>query len=123
MAASDVVRVVSNIRGIYERRRASVYALCLYYASLAINYFKQVQPASPGSAGEFWHNQSGQAAARMHSGAYQEENIIAWFMAHGVQYGVYLELANDARHQAIRPVIQRFIGRFHQDLKKLYQGE
>jgi len=122
MAAGDVTRVISNVQGIYARRRAAVYALCVYYASLAINYFRQVQPATPGTAGKFWHNQSGQAAARMHSGAYQEENIIAWFMAHGVQYGVYIELANDARHQAIRPVIQRFVGRFYQDLKKLYAG-
>lgn len=115
MAADDVARVIFNVRGIYERRRAQVYALCLYYSALAINYFKAEQ-----SGGAFWKNQTNQAKDRMFSGAYQEQNIIAWFMAHGVQYGVYLELANDGRHQAIRPVIQRFVGRFYQDLKKIY---
>ena len=111
----DIARVVRNTKGIYERRRAQVLALCLYYASLAINYFRSEQ-----SSGAFWKNQSGQARDRMFSGAYQEKDIIAWFMAHGVQYGVYLELANDGRHEAIRPVIQRYVGRFYRDLKKLY---
>ena len=123
MAAGDVTKVIQNVRSIYERRRAQVYALCLDYAGIAIRYFRQVQPAKPGTWGEFWHNQTGVAALKMHTDAEMKENIISWFMAHGVSYGVDLELANDGARQAIRPVIQRFVGRFYRDLKKLYTGE
>ena len=120
---NDIQKVVSNINGIYERRKAAVYALCVEYAAMAIQYFWSVQPPKQNTQGQFWYNRSGQASARMKHGAYIENNIIAWFLGHGVQYGVYLELANDARHQSIRPIIQRFAGRFWRDLQKLYGDE
>lgn len=49
-----------------------------------------------------------------------ESVIIRWFLAHGVRYGVYVELANDRRYEAIRPIIQRFAGRFIAEVKALY---
>jgi hypothetical protein len=36
-------------------------------------------------------------------------------MAHGVQYGVYLELANNRKHQAIRPMIMSRLSAFTGD--------
>lgn len=114
--------VKNNIEGTFKRRNDAVYALCLYYAGMALNYFRSVQPSTPNSSGRFWHNATAQAAARVFSGARREDenNVISWFMAHGVQYGVYLELANDRRNEALRPIINRFAGRFFEDLKKIY---
>src|SRR5512139_1061336 len=107
----DVSEVKQNIAGIFERRKAAVYALSLKWAAIALNYFRSVQPASPNSSGQFWHNRTAQASARMFTDAFQEgsadELIIGWFMAHGVIYGVYLELANNRAHEAIRPIIER----------------
>ena len=118
----NVTQVKQNIKGIYERRKAAIYALALDYAALAINYFQLVQPPVPGSNGLFWTNRTGQAAARMFTNAEMTANAISWFMAHGVQYGVYLELANDRRYAAINPIIQRYASRFIQDVYKLYRG-
>jgi len=117
----SVTQVTKKIKDIYNRRRIAVYALSLEYAALAINYFRSVQPPKPDSQGQFWHNRTGQAAARMFTGAEVTENIVSWFMAHGVQYGVYLELANDRRHASINQVIRKFAGRFYNDLGKLYK--
>lgn len=117
-----ITEVKQNIRGAYARAEAQLYALCLYYAGLAINYFRSVQPAKTGAKGKFWHNQTGQAALRMFTDAFKENLIYGWFMAHGVQYGAYLELANDRKHEAIRPIIQRFAGRFLADARKIFQG-
>lgn len=107
--------VKNNIKKIYEKRKAAIYALCLYYAGLAINYFRRQQ-----SNGAYWSNQTSQAKDLMFSDAFIEGNIIGWFMAHGVEYGPYLELANDGKNQAIKPIMQRFAGRFLKDVKELY---
>lgn len=120
MSITGVDNVKNNIKNIFERRRASLYALALYYAAQAINYFRSVQPPTPNSKGKFWTNRTGQAAARMFTNAELGKDFITWFMAHGVQYGVYLELANDRRYAAINPIIQRYAGRFIEDAKKLY---
>lgn len=110
-----------KIRDIFGKRTISLYSLSLYYAGLAIRYFRQVQPAVPNSAGAFWHNRTAQAAARMFTNAELTKQFVSWFMAHGVEYGVYLELANDRKHEAIRKIIQRFAGRYFNDVRKLYK--
>lgn len=117
----NVTRVKQKIKGIYDRRISAVYALALHYAAIAINYFTSVQPSSPGTSGLFWTNRTGQAAARMFTNAELTANSISWFMAQGVQYGVYLELANDRRFAAINPIIKRYAGRFIQDVRKIYK--
>ena len=48
------------------------------------------------------------------------KEAVSLIMAHGVQYGTYLELANDRRHEAIYPIIQRYFSRLMQDVNKLY---
>jgi hypothetical protein len=121
----DVSGVKGNIKAIYARRASAVYALCLHYAAMAIEYFLSQQPASPNSKGAFWTNRTAQAAARMFARGFredlnEEDAILGWFMAHGVQYGTYLELANNRAHESIRPIVQRFAGRFFEDVKKIY---
>lgn len=121
----DVSAVKGNIKEIYARRVTAVYALCLHYAAMAIEYFLSQQPASPEAQGAYWHNRTAQAAARMFARGFredlnEEDAILGWFMAHGVQYGTYLELANNRAHESIRPIVQRFAGRFFEDVKKIY---
>lgn len=45
---------------------------------------------------------------------------MGWFAAHGVDYGLYLELANDKRNAALLPTIKRFAGRYLGDVKRIY---
>ena len=118
--SDGIENVKKNIRDIYELRRAAVYALCLEYAARALEWFHDVQPPIPDSFGAFWHNQTGQASARMIADGFIEGDILGWFMAHTVEYGPYLELSNDRRHESIRPVINHFAGYFFADLRKLY---
>ena len=118
---SDVDRVKGNIRGIFERRRAWLYAQSLAYAGLAIRNFRARQPAGRGARGRYWVNRTGQAAARMFTEGFMDRRSIGWFMAHGVDYGVYLELANDRRNEAIRPTVEKF-GRQFMDRVRAYYG-
>ena len=118
----DISGVKQKIKAAYGRIEVSLYALCVYYAGMAINYFHSVQPAKTNSPGLFWHNKSGVAALKMFTEAIRNTgNWYGWKMGHGVQYGTYLELANDRRHEAIRPVIERFAGRFIADARSLFK--
>lgn len=117
----SIANVKKNIKKIYNRRRAALYALALDYAAIAIRYFREVQPPKPNSQGKFWYNRTGGAAARMFTKPYIEKNIVGWIMSHAVQYGVYLELANDRRNEAIRPIIKRYAGRFFRDAEKFFK--
>lgn len=107
--------VKNNIKNIYEKRKVAIYALCLDYAGFAINYFRRQQDNN-----KYWNNQIGNAKDLMFTNAFIEKNVIGWFMSHSVEYGPYLELANDGKNQAIRPIIQKFAGPFLKDVKELY---
>ena len=113
--AQDINNVINNIKNIYSKRRAAVFAISLRYAGLAINYFRTEQ-----AGGRYWENRTNLAKDLMFTDAFVEGEVVGWFMAHGVQYGVYLELANDRMHESIRPVIQRYAGRFFRDVKELF---
>ena len=116
----SVTKVKKNIKKIYKRRRAALYALALDYAARAIKFFRSVQPQRPNSKGLFWHNRTGQASARMFTGAEIADNWVSWFMSHGVQYGVYLELANDRRDEALNPIISEFTFFYLKDVRTIF---
>ena len=117
---SDIDRVKETIRGIFERRRAFAYALCVAYAGYAIRNFRARQPAGRGARGRYWVNRTGQAATRMFTGAFQSGSTVGWRMSHGVDYGVYLELANNRRNEAIRPTVEKFGQRMLKELRGYY---
>jgi len=120
MAVKGVNNVINKIRSIYDRRIAATYALCLETAERALQYFHALQPPEPSSQGKFWHNVTGQASARMHTDAKMTTKYVSWLMAHGVSYGVNLELANDGIRAAIRPVIMHFLPEFKNDLNRIW---
>jgi hypothetical protein len=117
-----IEEVKKNIRNVYsDRLIPASYAVCLYFAGMALNYFRSVQPPVTGAKGRFWANKTAQAALRMFTDAFRDSNSIGWLMSHGVDYGVYLELANDRRHEAIRPIIQKYAGQFWESIQKLFK--
>lgn len=104
------------------KRVAQLEAINRYYATLAIEYFIKVQKTGIGKPGKFWHNITEQAAARMFARAFNDGKTMGWFLAHGVDYGIYLTLCNDRRHDALTPIIRRFVGRYFRDVRKLFGG-
>lgn len=117
--SADLVK--RNIARIQRRNRAIVYAICVDFAARALNEFRERQPTGVDTAGEFWHNQSGQAAARVFSSAFREGDVLGWFLAHAVQYGVYLELANNRQNEALRPIVLRYQTRFFRAVTDVFR--
>ncbi len=112
---NGVEDVQRNIERIYARKKAACYAIAQEYALKAIRYFRDQQ-----SQGKYWDNQTGQAMDGMFTQAYVEDEILGWFMAHGVEYGIDLELGNNGRNQAIKPVLDEFREPFLQAIRGVF---
>ena len=112
---TDAIEVNKNIEEIFARKKIAVYALCLNYAAQALARFRQRQ-----SLNTFWENRTGLAKDTVFTGAYQENEIFVWYMAHTQQYGIYLELANNRQNEAIRPIINYYEPKFRRDLAKIF---
>ena len=116
MAAETVGQ---NIVNIFERRKAAAIALCVYYAGLILAEFRKRQGDAVGT-GEFWDNRTTNAARLVFSDAIIEDDEIGFFIAHMIEYGVYLEIANDRQNEALRPLIEEFYPLFKKDLAEIY---
>ena len=114
--------MVNIKQALMERNVASLEALNRYYASMVIKYFITMQKTGINTRGRWWFNQTEQAAARMFARAFREGKSYGWFLSHGVNYGIYLTLANDRKHDALTPIIRRFAGRYFEDVKKIFGG-
>jgi hypothetical protein len=112
-----------NIEAIFARRRAAAVMLCLEYAGRILAEFRQRQADQGGflsGATQFWTNRTGVAAATVFSDAIIEDDEIGFFIAHMIEYGVYLELANDRAYEALRPLVEEFYPEFKKDLAEIY---
>lgn len=109
--------VLKNIEIQFEKRKLATYALCKRYATLAIKNFRELQ-----AEGYYWDNQSYFAMDLMFTKAFMDkaDDSVGFFMSHGVNYGVYLELANNELYAAIKPTINDLLPDFEKDLKKLW---
>lgn len=116
---ADIVRAQKGILAIYARRKVIVQQLCSYYASKALEAFRR-QQTSKQLSGTFWTNQTVTARNTVFSGVEAYKQFYGFFLAHKMQYGIYLELANNAKHEALRPIVLSLYNDFEKDLKELF---
>ena len=117
MQDSGTAKVKQNINNAFVRKQTAVYALCLHYSALALQYFRKRQ----SGRGLYWTNRTHLAADTVFSGAFKEEGeIVGWFMAHTLQYGVYLEKANNEKHAALNPIVNHFQPYFMYHMREIY---
>jgi hypothetical protein len=107
--------VIKNINRIYDKRRAALIALSKAYAARAVQLFKDMQGNE-----EFWENQTFQAKDSVFGDSIDEADFVGFFLAHGKDYGVYLELANDRQNEALRPIINALWPDYIKDVKRIY---
>ncbi len=112
----DVKQVLKNIDNIYKRYRIAVKEIAKHYALKAKADFVKEQGEE-----KYWENQTNQAMDRMFTKAFVELSIVGWFMAHGVEYGPYLELANNGQNQSIRPTMAKFAAPFLKDVQEIFR--
>ena len=68
-----------------------------------------------------WTDHTAQARQRRHGEVERYDTGIRMILAHGVEYGVYLEFAHEKRYAVIYPILQREAGNVMQGLRNLFE--
>lgn len=111
---ADIVNLKHSIDNIYNLKKAAIYALCKYYAGLSLQRFRQKQASN-----KFWHNRTNTAYNTVFSDAELTKEFCGFFLAQSVEYGIYLELANNRIHESLAPTVMSFYSRFERDLEEI----
>jgi hypothetical protein len=109
-----------SLRPVFERKLIAAQALAVEYAERCLQAFRDKQPLGTEGTEGVWHNRTGQAAAEVFSDAFVDDAAIGFFLAHGKDYGVWLELANDRKYEVLRPIVESFAESYFADLRKIY---
>jgi hypothetical protein len=68
-----------------------------------------------------WTDQTNQAKARLHTSVSQPNpNIVRITLAHGVNYGIWLELANEKKYAILAPTVNKFAPKIVEDLEGIF---
>lgn len=119
-AINDARSVSQKIRGYYnDGFRTAIIGLAQAHLAAALDQFHKLQPAQVKTGtkngeevqyssvgGRYWTNRTGDAAARVFGEVFFSDKAVGFFMAHGVEYGIYLELANNRQNEALRPLVE-----------------
>ncbi len=109
-AAADIEKDLKNML----LERAS------YYAGEMLREFIMWQRVYPtDERAKFWTNRTHLAAMSWFTGAYESDNFIRMFAAHGneVYYAVYLEYGMDRRFESLRPLVLKYGDRLFRNVK------
>ncbi|MDH4127371.1 MAG: hypothetical protein OEV44_01360 [Spirochaetota bacterium] len=117
----DANRVKQRISETFKRKQAAVFIVASQYAGLSKEYFDREQNTGIGNPGRFWVNRTDQAADSFFCIPFVDGLDVGYRVAHNKDYGVYLELANDRKHEAIRPVIKRYKNEFIKSVRSIYK--
>lgn len=104
-----------NIESIMGRKILAAVALCHLYAGLSLQAFRVAQAQD-----EFWTNQTNMAYNTVFSGVVLTEQFVGFYLAHLMEYGVYLEMANNRLHESLRPIVTGLVDKFVEDVKKTF---
>lgn len=67
-----------------------------------------------------WKDRTGNARARLHGGFYWEDtNILKTYIAHGMEYGIYLELKYDGKYAILEETINAHKNTWYKNIEKV----
>jgi hypothetical protein len=120
MADDGIDNVKRNIEEVFKRRKEASLSLCKKYALLA----KQTLHANQGLAqdeGKFWTNQTTLAIKTVFGFTEDFGDSVCWGIAHHMEYGKWLELANNRKHAALEPTLKLLVPFFMDDVRKVFE--
>jgi len=72
---------------------------------------------------KLWKQHTGDATGHLKGGMYwQSIDELMIYIAHGMDYGVYLELAHDRKYQILEETVNKFKDRFYNAVKKIMES-
>lgn len=95
-------KVLGNLAAYETRKKVA----CAAYAKMAA----APQMEASARARAPWHDISGMARKGLKGGVVMRGDKVIIYIAHSVDYGVYLELCNDKKYEILDPTVDRFKG-------------
>lgn len=95
-------------REFLERKKAGLYALLQNWAGLLEEYAKTQAP---------WTDRTGHARQGLHGGVDVQGDQQVLYLSHGVDYGIWLELAHGGNYAIVRPTVDAHLSRIRQTVK------
>ena len=97
---SGSAKVIANLYKWATEKKTGCEAVSVVTAANMVNYAK---------VNKRWQDRTGNARAGLHGGYFWENTeVLKTFIAHAMDYGVFLELANDGKYAILQPTINKF---------------
>jgi len=106
--------VIRNLENWAYRRRAAVIALAKDWAGKLEGRAKQNAP---------WKDRTGNARNGLKGEVAVGANEVKIALAHSVDYGVFLELANDGKHAILKPTLDAAAPEIYRTYERLWKEE
>lgn len=85
-----------------ERKKAGLYALLQNWAGQLEGYAKEHAP---------WTDRTGHARQSLHAGVEEQGDELILYLSHGVEYGIWLEVAHGGNYAIVRPTVDAHLAR------------
>jgi len=100
-------------REFLERKKAGLYALLQNWAGQLEGYAKTHAP---------WTDRTGHARQSLHGGVESSDDELALYLSHGVEYGIWLEIAHGGNYAIVRPTVDAHHSRIKKTVKDYWSG-
>jgi hypothetical protein len=87
-------------------RRVAAYGVAVNTALLQLGHFFSAKMEAYAKANRPWTDQTSNARQGLFGVAMEENNQVVVIVSHGVDYGVFLELAHQGNNAIIGPTLQ-----------------
>jgi hypothetical protein len=115
----EFIRAQDGLVQIIRKRVEILLGICRQYAARALKQFHETQPNEQLKKG-YWTNRTMSARNMVFPGTEITKEFVSFFLAHGVEYGIKLELGHDRRFEALRPIVYSLYDEFISTLKEVF---
>lgn len=106
-------QVIANLNKWFLEKKAGVEAVSAVTAANMTNYARQ---------NKRWQDITGNARAGLHGGHYWENTeVLKLFVAHSMEYGIYLELSFDRHYSILEESIKKFQNSWYNGVKRIME--
>lgn len=105
-----VDRIKMNMQAYEARIRQVKLHIANYFKPIVETYAKQNAP---------WGDITGNARQSLHAEVELSDDIVRLYLSHGMEYGVFLELAHQGQYAIILPTLEAHYGQVMKMLKEV----
>lgn len=96
-----------------ERKKAGLHAVLLNWGGIMEAYAKTHAP---------WTDRTGHARQSLHGGVERRaDDTLVLYLSHGMEYGIWLELANGGNYAILGPTVDAHLQRIRETVKYYWE--